>query len=81
VASNRLNSKFRIIARGRLVRLVKFEDAWDWLGAVPVDRLLGDAKADDYDALVPPGGQINPDLLRIDSREAFSRAIIRALVQ
>src|SRR3954451_20276216 len=32
----------------------------------PVDRALSDVSADDYDALVLPGGQINPDLLRIN---------------
>jgi len=31
---------------------------------VAVDRPLGDAKADDYDALVIPGGLYNPDELR-----------------
>ena len=38
----------------------------DWGRAVPVDVPLGQAKADDYDAIVLPGGQINPDLLRIN---------------
>ncbi len=31
-----------------------------------VDKPLSNAKADDYDAIVLPGGQINPDLLRIN---------------
>jgi protease I len=31
---------------------------------VTVDRVLSDAKADDYDALVIPGGLFNPDELR-----------------
>ena len=30
----------------------------------PVDATLDDAQADHFDALVLPGGQINPDLLR-----------------
>lgn len=38
----------------------------NWSGEVKVDRTLGDAKADDYDALVLPGGTLNPDRLRID---------------
>ena len=38
----------------------------DWGQPVPVDRTLDDAAADDYDALVLPGGQINPDLLRVE---------------
>jgi protease I len=35
---------------------------------VPVDVGLDRAKADDYDAIVLPGGQINPDLLRINDK-------------
>jgi len=38
----------------------------DWGRPVKVDRSLDQASADDYDALVLPGGQINPDLLRIN---------------
>ena len=38
----------------------------DWGSAVRVDRPLSDARPGDYDALVLPGGQINPDLLRVD---------------
>jgi len=34
---------------------------------VNVDAPLKGAKADDYDALVLPGGVINPDKLRIDT--------------
>ena len=32
----------------------------------PVDRRVADASADDYDALLLPGGTCNPDRLRID---------------
>lgn len=40
-----------------------------------VDKTLDDARADDYDALVLPGGAHNPDQLRIDERAvAFVRA-------
>lgn len=38
----------------------------DWGESVTVDKSLDDAKADDYDAIVLPGGQINPDLLRVN---------------
>ncbi|MFN3818878.1 type 1 glutamine amidotransferase domain-containing protein [Blastomonas sp.] len=38
----------------------------DWGESVSVDAPLDGAKAADYDALVLPGGQINPDLLRAD---------------
>lgn len=41
-------------------------DKTDWGKAVPVDRSLSEAKAEDYDAIVLPGGQINPDLLRVE---------------
>jgi protease I len=39
-------------------------DDKDWGDSVPVDRPLADARVEDYDALVLPGGQINPDVLR-----------------
>jgi protease I len=38
----------------------------DWGDEVPVDVRLADAKPADYDALVLPGGVINPDKLRMD---------------
>jgi protease I len=38
----------------------------DWGRPVKVDVTLGRARAEDYDAIVLPGGQINPDLLRIN---------------
>lgn len=41
-------------------------DGDDWGKNVSVDAPLDGAKADDYDALVLPGGQINPDLLRVN---------------
>jgi len=43
---------------------------WDhdhWGDAVTVDTTLADASAADYDALVLPGGQMNPDALRINA--------------
>jgi protease I len=40
----------------------------DWGRPVKVDRNLDDVKVDDYDAIVLPGGQINPDLLRINDK-------------
>jgi protease I len=38
----------------------------DWGDSVRVDRLVGKANVDDYDALILPGGQINPDKLRME---------------
>jgi protease I len=40
----------------------------DWGSSVKVDRKLDDVSVDDYDAVVLPGGQINPDLLRINGQ-------------
>jgi protease I len=45
---------------------IKGWDKKDWGRPVKVDKSLRDARADDYDAIVLPGGQINPDLLRVD---------------
>jgi protease I len=47
----------------------------DWGHPIQVDRSLDEVSADDYDALVLPGGQINPDLLRINDK---ALALIRA---
>src|SRR5262245_43664312 len=38
----------------------------DWGDPIPVDRTIDAVQVDEYDALVIPGGQINPDLLRAD---------------
>lgn len=40
----------------------------DWGRPVKVDRSLDDVSVDDYDAIVLPGGQINPDLLRVNEK-------------
>ena len=45
---------------------IKGWDEKDWGRPVKVDKSLAAAKADDYDAIVLPGGQINPDLLRVN---------------
>lgn len=39
----------------------------DWGSEVEVDRPLARASAGDYDALLLPGGVLNPDSLRMDS--------------
>jgi protease I len=43
-------------------------DMKDWGDKVKVDKPLSDAKVDDYDALVLPGGVMNPDHLRMDAK-------------
>lgn len=45
---------------------IKGWDGRDWGRPVKVDKPLASAKASDYDAIVLPGGQINPDLLRVN---------------
>lgn len=59
--------------RGATVEVVSPEsgeirgwDKDDWGKTVSVDKSLADAHVGDYDALVLPGGQINPDLLRVE---------------
>lgn len=47
----------------------------DWGQSVAIDTPLADAREGDYDALVLPGGVINPDILRMnDAAVAFVRA-------
>lgn len=41
-------------------------DEKDWGETVESDGDLAKARVEDYDALVIPGGQINPDLLRVN---------------
>jgi protease I len=41
-------------------------DNKDWGHDVPVDRLIDEVDAAGYDALVLPGGQMNPDILRMN---------------
>ena len=60
---------------GHTVHVVSLESgsikAWDkddWGKSVSVDKTLGDANVGDYDALLLPGGQINPDLLRVEDK-------------
>ena len=43
-------------------------DKKDWGRSVKVDKTLDQVSASDYDAVVLPGGQINPDLLRVEPK-------------
>ena len=47
---------------------IKGWDKKDWGRPVKVDKTLSEVSADDYDAVVLPGGQINPDLLRVEPK-------------
>ena len=47
----------------------------NWGESIPVDLALGQAAAADFDALLLPGGVINPDRLRLEPKAAlFVRA-------
>jgi len=51
----------------------------DWGDDFPVDVLLTEARPDDYDALMLPGGVMNPDQLRqIEKAVQFVRSFVQA---
>ena len=65
----------RLKAAGATVHIVSLAageikgwDRKDWGRPVKVDKTLAEVSADDYDAVVLPGGQINPDLLRVEPK-------------
>ena len=43
-------------------------DQKDWGDSITVDCTIGEVSAEDYDALLLPGGQINPDVLRMERK-------------
>jgi protease I len=49
----------------------------DWGDEVKVDKTLDEVSVDDYDALLLPGGVMNPDYLRRDERAV---ALVKAFV-
>lgn len=51
----------------------------DWGDSVPVDKSLDAVEAEEFDALLMPGGVINPDHLRMDEKAvAFVKAFFDA---
>jgi protease I len=50
----------------------------DWGDTVKVDATLDEVSADDFAALVLPGGQINPDKLRMEQRAV---ALVKAFAE
>lgn len=65
----------RLMSAGATVEIASPESGsikgWqkkDWGPAVTVDLALADARAADYDAIVLPGGQMNPDTLRASQK-------------
>jgi protease I len=57
---------------------IKGWDKTDWGSDVEADKALDTVDVSDYDALVLPGGQINPDLLRVNEAAV---ALIRDFVR
>ncbi|MCJ9669216.1 type 1 glutamine amidotransferase [Neorhizobium sp. BETTINA12A] len=57
---------------------IKSWDRKDWGDSVSVDLQAKNVKAEDFDALVLPGGQINPDILR-DNEDAMK--VVRDFVK
>jgi protease I len=56
---------------------IKGWDRTDWGKSVKVDHLVSEVHPADYDALILPGGQINPDKLRTDKNAvAFIRQFV-----
>ena len=82
--SELLEPKAALEAAGAQVDVVSPQQAkvkgWkhtNWGDDVPVDRRLQDATAGDYDALLLPGGVLNPDKLRINEQAVrFVRAFV-----
>jgi protease I len=56
---------------------IKGWDKKDWGRPVKVDKAIDEVKAADYDAIVLPGGQINPGLLRVNDKTLKLRSVTR----
>jgi protease I len=82
--SELVEPKKALEAAGARVDIVSPQDTkvkgWQhikWGDEFPVNRKLDDAKADEYDALLLPGGVMNPDKLRINPRAVqFVKAFV-----
>jgi protease I len=58
---------------------IKSWDEKDWGKKIEVDKTIADAHAESYDALVLPGGVINPDKLRLNKEAvAFVKAFMES---
>jgi protease I len=55
-----------VLSVAKTPKEIKGWDKTDWGKTVKVDGLVGEAEPSKFDALVLPGGQINPDKLRMD---------------
>ncbi len=82
--SELLEPRDALLKAGAFVDLISLEagaiKSWkdgDWGDALQVDRTVADVTVDDYDALLLPGGVMNPDKLRTNKDAvAFVRAFI-----
>ena len=59
-------AKVMVLSVAKTPKEIKGWDKTDWGDKVKVDGLVSEANPSDFDALVLPGGQINPDKLRMD---------------
>lgn len=67
-----------IVAPGN-ISVLRAWDHSDWGQEYAVDVPLAEAKAEDYDALMLPGGVMNPDKMRRDEKvQRFIRAFFEA---
>lgn len=58
---------------------IKSWDKKDWGESIAVDMTVDNAREDDFDALVLPGGQMNPDILRVEDKAVdFVKAFFNA---
>ena len=76
-ALDRAGAETRIVSpKGDPVRGWRFTD---WGGYFPIDEPLDQAKPDEFDALLLPGGVMNPDKLRMQPKAvAFVKAFFDA---
>jgi protease I len=81
-----MDPKKNVEAAGATTEVLSVKDGsikgWkftDWGDSVRVDKQVIKANIDDYDALILPGGQINPDKLRIEkSAVDFVRKFVQS---
>lgn len=59
-------AKVMVLSVAKTPKEIKGWKFTDWGDKVKVDGLVSDANPADFDALVLPGGQINPDKLRME---------------
>ncbi|MFA3789923.1 type 1 glutamine amidotransferase domain-containing protein [Aliiglaciecola sp. SL4] len=74
--SELLDPKTELEARGAITHVISINgnetirgwDEKDWGEEVKVDKQIEHANINDYDAVILPGGQMNPDILRTDPK-------------